>query len=129
MKIIKTDKAPQAIGPYSQAIISDRLVFTSGQIGIDPDSGYLDSESFDLEAMQVFKNLENLLIDSGSSLDRIIKLNIFILDMSDFEKLNAIMVRLFKGKKLPSRSTIEVSRLPKDARIEIDAIAEVRDDI
>ncbi len=125
MKIIKTNKAPKAIGPYSQAIISGEFVFTSGQIGINPDSGVLDNKNFESEAIQVFKNLDNLLIKSGSSLYRIVKLNIFILDMSDFGKLNNIMTSLFEGEKMPARSTVQISKLPKNARIEIDAIAEV----
>ena len=122
---IKTDKAPKAIGTYSQGTQVGGFVFTSGQIGINPDSGVLDNKNFESEAIQVFKNLDNLLIKSGSSLYKIVKLNIFILDMSDFEKLNNIMVSLFEGEKMPARSTVQISKLPKNARIEIDAIAEV----
>ena len=125
MKIIKTKKAPQAIGPYSQAIVSEGLIFTSGQIGINPELGKLENKNFELEARQVFKNIEFLLIQSGSGLSNIIKLNIFLIDLSNFDILNKIMKEVLDIDRLPSRSTVQVSALPKGASIEIDAIAEV----
>ena len=122
MKIIKTNKSPEAIGTYSQGIIVDGYVFTSGQIGIDPDSGMLIQDNLKDEIVQIFKNIENVLIEGGSSLDSIIKLNIYMTDLGDFDILNNVMSELLNLDKLPARSTVEVSRLPKDANIEIDAI-------
>ncbi len=122
MKIIKTKKSPEAIGTYSQGIIAENYVFTSGQIGIDPDSGMLIQDNLKDEIVQIFKNIENVLIEGGSSLDNIIKLNIYMTDLGDFDILNNVMSELLNLEKLPARSTVEVSRLPKDANIEIDAI-------
>ena len=122
MKIIKTNKSPEAIGTYSQGIIVDGYVFTSGQIGIDPDTGMLIQDNLKDEIVQIFKNIENVLIEGGSSLDSIIKLNIYMTDLGDFDILNNAMSELLNLDKLPARSTVEVSRLPKDANIEIDAI-------
>ena len=125
MKIIKTNKSPEAIGTYSQGIIVDCYVFTSGQIGIDPDTGMLIQDNLKDEIVQIFKNIENVLIEGGSSLDSIIKLNIYMTDLGDFDILNNVMSELLNLEKLPARSTVEVSRLPKDANIEIDAIGKV----
>ena len=125
MKIIKTNKSPEAIGTYSQGIIVDGYVFTSGQIGIDPDTGMLIQDNLKDEIVQIFKNIENVLIEGGSSLDGIIKLNIYMTDLGDFDILNNVMSELLNLDKLPARSTVEVSRLPKDANIEIDAIGKV----
>lgn len=125
MKIIKTNKSPEAIGTYSQGIIVDGYVFTSGQIGIDPDTGMLIQDNLKDEIVQIFKNIENVLIEGGSSLDSIIKLNIYMTDLGDFDILNNVMSELLNLDKLPARSTVEVSRLPKDANIEIDAIGKV----
>ena len=123
MKIIKTKKSPEAIGTYSQGIIAENYVFTSGQIGIDPDTGMLIQDNLKDEIAQIFKNIENVLIEGGSSLDNIIKLNIYMTDLGDFDILNNVMLELLNPERLPARSTVEVSRLPKDANIEIDAIA------
>tara|TARA_Y100000768_G_scaffold386214_1_gene374070 strand:+ start:4432 stop:4815 length:384 start_codon:yes stop_codon:yes gene_type:complete len=125
MKKIKSNKAPRAIGPYSQAVISNGFVFTSGQIGIDPKTNDFHSRDFEIEANQVFNNIEAILKDSGSSFDYLIKMNIFLTDLSNFDKLNKIMREIFDNNNLPSRSTIEVSSLPKGAAIEIDVIAEL----
>ena len=125
MKIIKTKKSPEAIGTYSQGIIAENYVFTSGQIGIDPDTGMLIQDNLKDEIVQIFKNIENVLIEGGSSLDNIIKLNIYMTDLGDFDILNNVMSELLNLDKLPARSTVEVSRLPKDANIEIDAIGKV----
>ena len=125
MKIIKSKNAPQAIGPYSQAIISNGFVFTSGQIGLDPNSDNLISKEFKIQAYQVFENIRFILEDSGSNLDSIIKMNIFLTDLSDFDELNKLMSKFLNLNKLPARSTVQVSSLPKDAIIEIDVVAKV----
>ena len=126
MKIIKTKKSPEAIGTYSQGISTDEYVFTSGQIGINPSTGILIQENLKDEIIQIFKNLENILIEGGSSLSNIIKLNIYMIDLGDFDILNNVMSGLLNIEKLPARSAVEVSRLPKDANIEIDAIGKVQ---
>ena len=125
MKIIKTKKSPEAIGTYSQGIISGDHVFTSGQIGLDPDTGMLICDNLKDEIFQIFKNLENVLIEGGSNLDSIVKLNIYMIDLGDFDILNSAMSEILNAENLPARSTVEVSRLPKDANIEIDAIGEI----
>ena len=125
MKVIKSIKAPKAIGPYSQAVKSKDYVFTSGQIGIDPATGEIINKDFKSQAAQAFKNLENILIDSGSSINKIIKLNIYLTDLDNFNILNSFLLDILDEEKLPARATVEVSRLPKDAYIEVDAIAEI----
>jgi 2-iminobutanoate/2-iminopropanoate deaminase len=125
MKIIKTKKSPEAIGTYSQGIISSDYVFTSGQIGLDPETGMLIQDNLKDEIFQIFKNLENVLIEGGSNLDSIVKLNIYMIDLGDFDILNSTMSEILNADNLPARSTVEVSRLPKDANIEIDAIGEI----
>tara|TARA_B100000131_G_scaffold310018_1_gene341194 strand:- start:3314 stop:3697 length:384 start_codon:yes stop_codon:yes gene_type:complete len=126
MKIIKTEKAPAAIGPYSQGVKSNGFIFTSGQIAINPNTGELVNENFRAEAIQVFKNLESVLAEGGEGFESIVKMNIYLADLSNFDVLNQIMSSIFNFKKLPSRSTVEVSRLPKDVNIEVDVIAEIR---
>ena len=125
MKIIKSKKAPKAIGPYSQAIKTDKYIFTSGQIGIDPLTGELVDNEFKSQAFQVFRNLENILVDSGSSMNRIVKVNIYLTDLENFQTLNNLLLKILDKDNLPARATIEVSRLPKDAAIEVDVIAEI----
>lgn len=125
MKIIKTKKSPKAIGTYSQGVSVDGYVFTSGQIGMDPDTGMLIQDNLKDEIGQIFKNLENILIEGGSNLDSIIKLNIYMVDLGDFDILNSVMAELLNAESLPARSTVEVSRLPKDSNIEIDAIGKI----
>jgi len=125
MKVIKSIKAPKAIGTYSQAVKSKDYVFTSGQIGIDPATGEIINKDFKSQAAQAFKNLENILIDSGSSISKIVKLNIYLTDLGNFDILNSLLLDVLDEEKLPARATVEVSRLPKDAYIEVDAIAEI----
>ena len=125
MKIIKTKKSPEAIGTYSQGIVSGEYVFTSGQIGLDPETGMLIQDNLKDEIVQIFKNLENILIEGGSNLDSLVKLNIYMIDLGDFDILNSAMGEILDNENLPARSTIEVSRLPKDANIEIDAIGKI----
>ena len=123
MKKIKSTRAPEAIGPYSQAIKDDSYVFTSGQIGISPETGEIVSDNFELQVIQAFKNLDFILIESGSSLSKVIKLNIYLIDLNNFQQLNDLLLTILNTDFLPARATVEVSRLPKDAKIEIDAIA------
>ena len=123
MKIIKSNKAPKAIGPYSQAVKDSSYIFTSGQIGINPETGEIISDNFESQVNQAFKNLESILIKSGSSISKIIKLNIYLIDLNNFQQLNDLLLTILDINFLPARSTVEVSRLPKDAKIEIDAIA------
>lgn len=121
-KIISTDKAPQAIGPYSQAIEFNNMVFTSGVIPVNPETNELVSGPIEIQAEQAIKNLAALLTESGSSVDNVIKTTVFIKDMNDFGKVNEIYASYFK-KDCPARSCVEVARLPKDVLIEIEAIA------
>ena len=120
MKTINTKNAPQAIGPYSQAKVVGNFVFTSGQIPLKPD-GTMVSDNFELECIQVLDNVQAILNASGSNMAGIIKLTVYLTDLSKFDTLNNIFNTYFKDS-LPARSTIEVSRLPKDSRIEIEAI-------
>lgn len=123
MKTVSTDKAPAAIGPYSQAQIANGFVFASGQIGIDPATGTI-SEGIEAQANQVFTNVFHLLEAAGSSISKVIKTTVFIKDMNDFAKVNEIYGSYFT-EPYPARSCVEVARLPKDALIECEVIAEL----
>ena len=121
-EIIHTEKAPVAIGPYSQAVRCGNMVFTSGLIPLNPVNGEIVSEDVAEQALQVIKNLEAVLEAAGSSLDKVIKTTVFIKDMSNFSQINEIYARFFKVNP-PARSTVEVARLPRDAKIEMEVIA------
>ena len=121
-KVILTDQAPRAIGPYSVAIVAVGLVFTSGQIGLVPASGELVSGGIEAETRQVLTNLKHVLEASGSDLTHVLKTIVFLKDMADFPKMNAIYAEFFSGQP-PARSTVAVAGLPKGAAIEIEAIA------
>lgn len=123
MKTIATKNAPAAIGPYSQAQVTGNLVFTSGQIGIDPATGIL-AEGLEAQANQVFRNLTALLEAAGSGMNKVIKTTLFIRDMNDFGKVNEIYARYFT-EPFPARSCVEVARLPKDTLVECEVIAEL----
>ena len=123
MKQIKTEKAPAAIGPYSQAIISGNTVYCSGQIPINPETGEIP-EGVANQAHQVFKNIKNLLEAAGTSINNVIKTSVFIKDMNDFAELNAIYAEYFT-EPYPARSCVEVARLPKDVLLETEVIAEL----
>lgn len=123
MKQISTNNAPQAIGPYSQAIISNGLVFCSGQIPINPETGAI-VEGLEAQAHQVFKNIKNLLEAGGTTINNVIKTSVFIKDMNDFGKINEIYAEYFTDP-FPARSCVEVARLPKDVLLECEVIAEV----
>ena len=120
MKTINTKNAPQAIGPYSQAKVVDKLVFTSGQIPLKPD-GSIVSGNFEEESIQVLNNIDEILKAAGSNMGNIIKLTVYLDDLSNFNILNKVFENYFL-ESFPARSTVEVSKLPKDARIEIEAI-------
>jgi 2-iminobutanoate/2-iminopropanoate deaminase len=119
--VIATADAPQAIGPYSQAITIDNLVFCSGQIPLTP-AGVLAEGDISDQTRRVLTNLQALLAASGSSLDRVLKTTVFLADMNDFVAMNAIYAEFFTSEP-PARSTVQVSRLPRDVRVEIEAIA------
>jgi 2-iminobutanoate/2-iminopropanoate deaminase len=122
-KIVYTDSAPKPIGPYSQAIVaSGNLVFTAGQVAIDPATGQLDGADISAQTRRALANLEAVLKKAGSSRDRIVKTTVFMKDMNEFAAMNAVYAEFF-GKHAPARSTVEVARLPKDARVEIEAVA------
>ena len=123
MKEIKTNNAPTAIGPYSQAIAVNNLVFTSGQIPVNPATGEIPA-TIEEQAHQVFADIRNLLEASGTCIDNVIKTTVFIQNMKDFSVVNEIYETYFT-EPYPARSCVEVSRLPKDVLIEVEAIAEI----
>lgn len=120
-KIIATDKAPAAIGPYSQAIEAGGFVFASGQIPVDPATGNIP-EGIEAQAKQALTNVKNLMEASGLSMDNIVKTSVFIKDMNDFSKVNEVYATFFDND-FPARSCVEVVRLPKDVLIEVEVIA------
>ena len=122
MKVIKTDKSPLAIGTYSQATKVGKFIFTSGQIGINPETGLLVTGGIKFEIEQTLNNLENILLEGGSSLKKLVKINVYLTNLSNFNILNKIFKKRLNNEKLPARTTIEVSGLPKMANVEIDAI-------
>ena len=124
MEIIQTDNAPAAIGPYSQAVVSNGLVFCSGQIAISTD-GTLIEGSVENQTKQVMENLSAVLTAAGSSLNKIVKTTIYLTDINDFALVNDLYANYFEGDAKPARATVEVSNLPKGVKLEIDCIAEL----
>lgn len=122
MKIISTDKAPAAIGPYSQAVEAGGFLFCSGQIALDPQTGEFKSGTVEQETKLVMENLKGLLESAGVGLNQVIKTTIFLVDMDDFAKVNQIYGQYFNDSK-PARSTVAVAALPRGARVEIEAVA------
>lgn len=120
--IVSTKNAPQAIGPYSQAVVVNNMVYTSGQIALDPATGEMIKGGVEEQTRQVMENLKAVLTEAGSSFDKTIKMSIYLKDMNDFAKVNEIYGG-FLNEPYPARATVEVSRLPKDALVEIDAVA------
>ena len=120
--VISTNNSPAAIGPYSQAIRFNELVFVSGQIPIDPESGKVIRGNIKEQTKQVLENLKNILQAGGSSLPNVLRTTIFLSDMDDYAMVNETYAQYFESSP-PARSTVQVSRLPKDVHIEIDAIA------
>lgn len=123
MKVISTNKAPAAIGPYSQAVICGDLLYTSGQVPIIPETGEI-ARGLEAQAHQVFENLTELLKAAGTDMSRAVKTTVFIKDMNDFAAINAIYAQYFT-EPFPARSCVEVARLPKDVMLECEVIAEV----
>ena len=121
-KIIATDKAPAAIGPYSQAVEVNGLVYTSGVIPVDPATGNIPEGSV-AQARQAFTNMKNLVEAAGSSMDKVLKTTVFIKEMNDFGAINEVYAKYFP-EPYPARSCVEVARLPKDVMLEIEVIAE-----
>ena len=121
MKVISTDKAPAAIGPYSQAIEVNGMVYAAGQIPVNPATGEI-TEGVEAQTKQALTNLTNLLAEAGSSIEKVVKTTVFIKNMEDFGKINEIYAEYFTGT-YPARSCVEVARLPKDVLLEIEAIA------
>jgi len=119
---IQTDHAPQAIGPYSQAVRAGGFVFASGQIPLDPASMQIVEGDVRLQTARVLENLRAVLEAAGSSVERVVKTTVFLADMNDFAAMNEVYATFF-GATRPARSTVEVARLPRDARIEIDVVA------
>ena len=125
MKIVETKNAPGAIGPYSQAIVVDRLVYTSGQIPIYPVSGKIEAEGIEEQTRRIIRNLAAVLEAAGSGLDKVVKTTCFLANMGDFAAFNDVYAEYFTGK--PARSCVEVARLPKGALAEIEVVAVVEE--
>lgn len=123
-EIISTEKAPGAIGPYSQAVKAGNIVFCSGQIPIDPATGNFVSEDVTEQTEQVLKNLSAVLEAAGASFNDVVKTTVFLADMNDFVAMNEVYAKYFSENK-PARATVQAARLPRDARVEIECIAVV----
>jgi len=121
-EIIQTEQAPKAIGPYSQAIRANGLIFASGQIPINPETGQFVSGGIVEQTEQAIKNLSQVLEAAGSDLSRVVKTTVFLADMNEFAAMNEVYGRFF-NEAPPARATVEAARLPRDARVEIEAIA------
>lgn len=124
-RIVSTPDAPAAIGPYSQAIVHGGLVYCSGQVALDPATKELVPGGVEAQTRQVLKNLGNVLAAAGSSFERVLKTTVYLKDMGDFAAMNAVYGEHFKSAP-PARATVEVARLPKDARVEIDCVAALK---
>ena len=120
---ITTNKAPAAIGPYSQAVVTGNMIYTSGQIPVNPENGEIPEGAVN-QANQVFTNIKNLLESAGTSIDNVVKTTVFIKNMDDFAKINEVYEKYFT-KPYPARSCVEVARLPKDVLIQVEVIAQI----
>jgi len=123
-KIISTERAPKALGPYSQAVVSNGWAFLSGQIPLDPASNQIIEGGIAAQTERVIENLKSVLEAAGSSLERVVKTTVYLKDMGEFAAMNEVYGRYF-GSNPPARATVEVARLPKDVRVEIECIAGV----
>ena len=123
-KIIATADAPQAIGPYSQAVVSNGWAFLSGQIPIDPATGQIIEGGIAAQTERVIENLKSVLEAAGSSLEQVVKTTVYLKDMGEFAQMNEVYARYFANSP-PARATVEAARLPRDVRVEIDCIASV----
>jgi len=121
-KAIHTDKAPAAIGPYSQGVKAGDLIFVSGQLPVDPATGAFAGEDIESQTRQSLENLKAILEAAGSGLDKVVKTNVYLADMGDFASMNGIYAQYF-SEPFPARAAVEVARLPKDARVEIECVA------
>jgi len=121
-RIVKTGEAPQAIGPYSQAVVAGGFVFASGQIPLDPQTGQFVEGGVREQTVQVLRNLSKVLEAAGSGLARVVKTTVFLADMNDFAAMNEAYGEVF-AENPPARSTVQAARLPRDARVEIDVVA------
>ena len=124
MRFLHTDTAPKAIGPYSQAVALDGWLYTSGQTAIDPATGELVAGGFEPQARQVFENLRQVLASAGCNFQDVVKATVYVIDLGDFPKLNAIYAETM-GEHRPARSTVQVAALPKGGLVEIDLVARV----
>ena len=124
MKIVSTQHAPAAIGPYSQAVVSNGFAFVSGQIPLDPATGQLIDGDIAAQTERVLENLKAVLMASGSALERVVKTTVYLKDMGEFARMNEVYARYFPQHP-PARATVEAARLPRDVRVEIDCIARV----
>ncbi|MDO5079366.1 RidA family protein [Streptococcus minor] len=124
MKIIQTDKAPAAIGPYVQGKVVGNLLFASGQVPLSPETGQVVGETIQEQTEQVLKNIAAILTAAGTDFDHIVKTTCFLADMDDFMAFNEVYATAFQGE-FPARSAVEVARLPRDVKVEIEVIAEV----
>ena len=122
-KIIQTKDAPQPIGPYSQAVLINNMLYTSGQIALEPDSGKLILDTITLETEQVMKNLRAVLASANMTFEHVIKSTIYIINMDDFGTINEVYGTFFKESSAPARETVQVAKLPKNVNIEISVIA------
>ena len=122
-KVVETEKAPKAIGPYSQAVVCGNVVYTSGQIAINPETGNVEADTIEAQTEQVCKNIKELLSAAGSDISKVVKTTCFLKNMEDFAAFNAVYEKYFVSK--PARSCVAVKQLPKDVLVEIDTVAEV----
>lgn len=122
-KIIFTEKAPAPIGPYSQAVVSGNMLYTSGQIALHPETGELVTDDIETETKQVMENMKAVLEAAGTTFENVIKSTIFISNMDDFAKINSIYGAYFNEKTAPARETVQVAKLPKNVNVEISMIA------
>lgn len=126
-RVVSTEGAPRAIGPYSQAVVAAGLVHCSGQIALDPRSGQLVGETAAVQAERVLENLGAVLRAAGSGFDGVLKCTVYLADMGDFAAVNEVYARYFQGEHPPARATVAVRTLPKNALVEIDCVALQRD--
>jgi 2-iminobutanoate/2-iminopropanoate deaminase len=124
-QVVQTERAPKAVGPYAQAIRAGDLVFTAGQVPIDPATGKIEATTIEAQTRQVLTNIAAVLEASGSGLDRVLKTTVFMVDLTEFQAMNTVYAGFFPSEP-PARSTVQVSALPLGARVEIECVALVR---
>ena len=125
-KVISTPKAPKAAGPYSQAIVADRTIYVAGQLGLDPKDSKFVGEDIQSQTRQCLNNIKSILEAGDSSLEKVVKVTVYLADINDYQPMNAVYSEFFEGTK-PARVALQVAHLPKSARVEIDAIGMVGD--